>query len=262
MPDRAPITLAVGFPTADPRALTGRVELALADAMRLPTRPERVTGVLGALFSTIGGLPVTRDLVERLATGARAWCLTRAALTFLPGQRWYQASCTSCGEVFDLSLSLADTPRSDIPDAFPVVEVETSLGPRRFEVPNGTTERALAHAAPHDAPQVLAASCGLDSEAPAQAALFNPSDLKLIDNQLDAATPDITETVTSTCPTCDAETEVRLDPLTFAFPDAGRLLRQVHLLAKTYHWAEDAILDMPSARRKAYAGLIAEAAGR
>ena len=191
MPDRAPMTLAIGFPTATPRTLTGRVKLALADALRLPTRPQRVSGVLGALFFSIGGLPVTRDLVDRLATGARAWCLTRAALTFLPGTRWFQASCASCGEVYDLPISVADTPRSDIPAAFPVIEVDTSLGPRRFEVPSGAPVRALADAATTDAPSVLAASCGLDNEASAQAALFNPSDLALIDAQLDAATSDI-----------------------------------------------------------------------
>ncbi|RLJ59882.1 hypothetical protein BCF46_0072 [Litoreibacter meonggei] len=262
MPDRAPTTLAVGFPTATPHTLTGRVELALADALRLPTRPERASGVLDALFSSIGGLPVTRNLVDRLATGARAWCLTRAALTFLPGLRWFQASCTSCGEVYDLSVSLADTPRSDIPVAFPVIEVDTSLGPRRFEVPNGATERALADAAPTDAPRVLAASCGLDSEASAQAALFNPSDLALIDTQLDAATPDIPDTLTSTCPTCEAETSARIDPLSFAFPNAAALVQQIHALATAYHWSEDAILDMPSSRRRAYAKLIAEGGSR
>ena len=262
MPDRAPITLAVGFPTATPRALTGRVELALASALRLPTRPEQVSGVLGAVFTTIGGLPVTSDLVDRLATGARAWCLIRAALSFLPGMRWFQASCTSCGEAYDLSVSLADTPRSDIPSAFPVVEVDTSLGPCRFEVPNGSTERALARVKGSDAPRVLAASCGLGPDAVTQADQFTASDLALIDAQLDAATPDIPDTLTTLCPTCEAETTARIDPLSFAFPDATAVLRHVHSLASAYHWSEDAILDLPTSRRKAYASLIAEGARR
>ena len=260
MPDRAPITLAVGFPTAIPRPLTGRVELALADALHFPTRPARVSGVLGAFFTTIGGLPVTRDLVDRLATGARAWCLTRAALTCLPGLNWFQASCASCGEAYDLSVSLADTPRSDIPKAFPIIEVDTSLGPRRFEAPNGATEQALADAPTADAPRILAASCGLDDDASAQAQLFTPADLILIDAQLDAATPDIPDALTTTCPTCGAETSAHIDPLTFAFPQTGNLLRQVHQLAKTYHWSEEAILDMHSHRRRAYAKLIANGA--
>ncbi|MEP3346259.1 MAG: hypothetical protein ABJN34_00190 [Litoreibacter sp.] len=258
MADRAPMTLAVGFPTATPRSLTGRVELALADALQLPTRPEQVSGVLGAMFSTIGGLPVTRELVDRLATGARAWCLTRAALLFQPGLRWFQASCSACGEAYDISASLADTPRSDIPKAFPVIEVETTLGPRRFEVPNGTTERALVDASAPTALRVLAASCGLDHAAADQASRFNRSDLDLIEAQLDAATPDIPDALTTHCPLCDAETSAHIDPLNFAFPDARNLLGQVHLIARAYHWDERDILDMPSSRRRRYAEIITQ----
>ena len=68
--------------------------------------------------------------------------------------------------------------------------------------------------------------------------------------------------LTTICPTCGAETSARIDPHSFAFPDAAALLGQIHALAASYHWSEDAILDMPSSRRKVYANLIAEGGRR
>jgi hypothetical protein len=88
--------------------------------------------------------------------------------------------------------------------------------------------------------------------------LFTASDLTLIDAQLDAATPDIPDALTTNCPTCGAKTTAQIDPLTFAFPKVDSLLRQVHHLARAYHWTEDAILDMPSSRRCRYAKNITE----
>ncbi|PTX56099.1 hypothetical protein C8N43_0750 [Litoreibacter ponti] len=262
MSERAPLTLAVAFPTAVPRPLTGRVELALAEAMQARTRPAQVTGVIEAMFFQIGGLSVTRDLVTRLATGARAWLLARAALTFLPGPRWFQARCGSCGESYDLRVSLSELPRSDVPSVFPVIEVDTSRGPRRFEVPSGAVEDALAHATPDQALRVLARECGLADTRAEDAQGFTTADLQLIDAQLDAATPDIAETIETACPICEAETAARIDPLSFAFPSGSTVLGQVHRLARSYHWSEDAILDLPTARRASYARLIANEARR
>ncbi len=155
--DPAPITLAVGFPTLAPRTLKGQVGLALADALHFPTRPQQVSGVLGAVLSSIDSLHVNRDLASRLATEGRTWCLTRAARFFLSDLRWFQTSGSSCGEVCDLPVSLADAPRSDTPTAFPIIEVETPLGLRRVEALNGAAKRALADAASKNAPRVLAA---------------------------------------------------------------------------------------------------------
>ena len=41
---------------------------------------------------------------------------------------------------------------------------------------------------------------------------------------------------------------------------ADVLWRQVHTLALSYHWPEDAILGLPRARRQRYLALLAEAA--
>lgn len=254
MAERAPHTLAVAYPTALARPLTGHVELALGQVSSARMlRPDRVSAVLEAVFERIGGADVTVGLLERLTSGARAWLLAKAAHLFLPGTRWFQASCTSCGEAYDLSLSLANLPRAPKTDAFPVVEVETSLGSRRFEVPNGRVERALAACEPDDALRVLAHETSLDGAVVAE---FSHADLEAIEAALDAASPDIADEIVTICPTCEAETTTRFDPLEFAFPKPGRLFQDIHVLAQAYGWREAEILDLPSDRRRLYADLI------
>lgn len=263
MPERAPLTLAVAYPTAVARPMTGHVELALGDALsaHLP-RPDRVSGVLSAVFAQIGGNKVSDGLLEQLTSGARAWLLAKAALVFLPGKRWFQANCTGCGQIYDLSLSLSDLPRGPKTDAFPVVEVNTSLGLRRFEVPNGRVERRLVDAPPEDALQVLVRETALAQSAEDDSAAFTGHDLEAIETALDEASPDISEEVATICPSCEAETRARLDPLDFAFPSTRALFRDIHDIAKGYGWSEPVILDLPSARRRIYAQMIRAEARR
>lgn len=64
----------------------------------------------------------------------------------------------------------------------------------------------------------------------------------------------------TTCSTCDAgiEAPVYLAEVILAeLRERGRqLLREVHLLARTYHWSERQILSLSVARRRAYLTLI------
>ncbi|WP_238366283.1 hypothetical protein [Mesobacterium pallidum] len=257
MPDRAPDTLAVAFPSALPRVLTGRVELELADALtpRLP-RPQRVTAVLTALFDRVGGEAATPSLLWRLATGARAHLLLRAARAFFPARGWFSGRCDGCGGEYDLHLDLGQVPRSEPLEGYPLVTVQTSLGPRRFEVPNGLTEDHLSRDSTADR-RTLAGLTGLSDRAQAEAARFTPGDLAAIEAALDEATPDVAEEIQSTCPDCGAGVSARLDPLDFAFPAPDRLDREIFLIARCYGWDEPTILALPSARRRRHAAMIA-----
>ncbi|WP_299302792.1 hypothetical protein [uncultured Litoreibacter sp.] len=264
MSERAPMTLAVAYPSSVPRALTGDVERQLGAALsRALPRPDRVSGVLEAVFAQIGGVATSRSLIERLPTGARAWLLTRAAVRFLPGVQWFQSTCDACEESYDLSLSLADVPRGEPSKAFPVIDIATSLGTKRFEVPNGRTELELSGTERMDGLRSLAALTGLSLSAEEDAAAFTEDDLAEIDAALDAATPDISESIVTSCPACAAQTATVIDPLEFAFPNAAALDRDTHLIASAYGWGERDIHALPSARRRRYAQMIAaEARGR
>ena len=82
------------------------------------------------------------------------------------------------------------------------------------------------------------------------------ADLAHIDAALEAASPEVADSVTAQCPECGRQEQVRVDPLTFAFPRRDEVLREVHLLASGYHWSEREILALPLARRRTYADLI------
>lgn len=237
--------------------MTGTLELVLTAAMnpRL-TRPERVTGVLSTVFSRIGGEAAEPSEVRRLTSGAREWLLQRAAGLFWSESGWFQSHCASCGEAFDIPASLRDAPRKQAGKDFPVVTVKTSLGPRRFEAPNGLHEEALARETAADASRVLLARCGLSAGADADAIAFTAGDLSKIEAALETACPEVADEVATTCPACRAETRARIDPLAFAFPKTEALLREVHLIASAYHWSEESILGLSSQRRRAYGALI------
>jgi hypothetical protein len=259
---REALTLPVAFPSAEPRAVTGAVEVAVAEAAALAApRAERVTAVIAAVFGRVGGVACDAGLVRRLASGARVWLLNRAAGLFAADGTWFQATCGSCGRPFDFAARLSDAPRKRAGPAFPVVEVPTSLGPRRFEVPNGAHEEAAGRRR-GDPRRVLAGLCGLADDAAAEAERLTEADLDRIEAILDDAAPDVADTVTTACPECGAETEVALDPLGWAFPRPERLIRDTHLIARTYGWSEEAILALPRGRRRAYADTIAAEGGR
>ena len=260
---RSPQTLAVAFPSHRPSQLTGELELSLAETVWSGlARPVRVSRVLELMFDQISSQPVTGDRVRRLASSAREWLLQRAALRVWPDRGWFQAQCRTCGKDFDLPVKLASAPRKPAEAGFPVIEVETSLGRRAFEAPNGDHEETLStnRAEPEPVRQ-LVALCGLDDSAKEDAAAFSGEDLERIETAFEAACPDIADAVLSRCPACETEIEAQIDPLKFAFPRAEKLLREVHAIAVVYHWSEADILALPAARRVAYAGLIATASG-
>ncbi len=263
--------LASTFPEARPafavRNLTGAVELDLAEGLsRADTRPGRVSAVLTVLFDSVAAAPLTADRAAALASGTREWLMQRAACIFWPRPDWMTASCQACAARYDLQLDLAELPLKPAGESFPEVHVETSLGRRRFEAPNGVHELALARLAltGEAARRQLTALCGLDDDCRAAAGRYSMDDLERIDAVLERLSPEAVDTIESTCPTCGAHTFARVDPLEFAFPARDSILREVHLLAGAYHWSEREILSLPSDRRRHYLGLIRAAydAGR
>jgi hypothetical protein len=263
---RAPATLDLVWPAPTPRPITGAVELALAAAAGANhARPARVSAVIEAVFDGLAGMAMSNTTVRNLASGSRAWLLTQAAVLTGADTGWFTATCQGCGAVYDFPLRLAEMPRGAAGPGFPVAQVETSLGLRWFEVPNGAHEEALANAPSHDPRpdprpdprRDLVALLGLADTANQDAAGFTTADLLAIDSALDAIAPDIADRISASCPECGSLTEAAIDPLTFTLPVADDILRQTHLIARAYGWAEGAILALPSDRRRSYAGLIA-----
>ncbi len=87
-----------------------------------------------------------------------------------------------------------------------------------------------------------------------------PTDSTPVIDALDAADPLIAFTVVTTCPACGHRTEHPLDLETFALrrlrERQGRLMAEIHELARAYGWTESEILAVPEARRARYRALI------
>jgi hypothetical protein len=234
------------------------MELAVAEAKALPEpRPQRVTAVLAAVFERIDGQAATPDLLRSLKSGSREWLLQQAATLVRPETIWFESCCTHCDEPYDVAVDLEAAARHEPAHDTPWVEVETSLGPRTFDVPTGCHEEALAMRSDvADTRRALVALCGRGDNAEQESSLFNEHDLNRIDAAIETASPDVADESVTVCPACGAETRARIDPLTFAFPGDESVLREVHLLATAYGWSQQTILEMPSSRRSRYAAMI------
>ena len=247
----------VAFPAARFRVLDGATEMAVAEAVAAPvSRPERVTAVLSAIYAEIGGDAVDPAKLRRISSAGREWLLQRAALRLASPENWFEAPCVACGETLDLEVGLDRVPRTAAGTGFPKVDVETSLGPRQFEAPNGGHEEDFARTSQPDPRRVFAALCGLSDTAEADAIRFDEADLAAIDAALEETSPEVADGVDVLCPACGAATRARIEPLSFGFPKYGALLAEIHLIARSYHWAEAEILAMPAHRRQSYANLI------
>ncbi len=239
--------------------MAGQLELTVAEAAAgVGTRPERVTRVLVAVFETIASQPVTAGLVRRLPCGSREWLLQQAAHHFRPEFVWFEATCTHCGKPYDLSLDLAGAVQRLPENHRPVIEVETRLGTRFFEVTNGGHEETFTKQEPSDDPRrAFAGLCGLSDQAEEEALQFDEHDLSLIDEALEAASPDIADEARTICPSCGSETAARVDPLLFAFPREQDILQDAHTIASAYGWPHDQILGLSARHRSFFAAMIA-----
>lgn len=83
----------------------------------------------------------------------------------------------------------------------------------------------------------------------------------VIEAAVEDAIPDIDLALTAVCPACEAaiEAPVQLAQIVLAeLRERSRhLLREVHVIAREYHWSERHILALPVTRRRAYLALIA-----
>lgn len=83
---------------------------------------------------------------------------------------------------------------------------------------------------------------------------------KRIDRALEALAPRLDGEVGGTCPNCRQTVNLRFEPISYVLEelrDASRgLFEQVHELAASYHWSEQAILVLGRRRRLGYVAMI------
>ena len=243
---------------------TGTVELAVGEGLDAPlSRPARVTTLLAAFLESVDGEPATAAVLRSLSAGSREWLLQQAAATCRPSPDWFDCTCPACTAEFDISLDLAAMPRAQVPAGFPHTTLTVAGRKVVAQVPNGAVEEALAAsgATGTGAMRLMLRHCIADRSAQKHIDTLPDDDIRRLDAALDAATPDCADMVTTHCPDCGTEIAARIDPLDHTFPGPESVLRDVHLLGRTYHWAEAEILALPTVRRKRYVAMVTRAAG-
>lgn len=227
---------------------------------------ERTTALLARTVQRLGTEQASADTVRALTVGDREallWGVRRATA----GPRVdLVVTCGGCTEKLDTGLDLDQWARAvaggpvAVGDGTTVAGHDVLLRPATgadqeavVAVPGTVEERTLAllH-------RVVEA---VDGEPPDDAAL---GALAPALGEVLAATDPAAETrIDVACPSCDTTTTTVVDAgqvlVEEAVAGARWLVEEVHVLASYYHWSEDAILSLPTARRRRYLELVDEA---
>ncbi len=246
------------------RSLTGVVELALAEVAGTgASLPAKVTAVLAATLEHVGGESPLPATVAGLSVADRQVLMGQLAMGLGLGESWLSADCARCGERFDFSVHHSDLPVKEAGEGYPFAEVETSLGPRRFRVPTGTDQQAIAEMDDGEAVRLLVERCLMARPGECGAGGdFTPADLARIEVAMETVAPEVAVSIQAACPACGTTHVIEVDPYRALFRYSGwELLQEIHILAATYHWSEAEILALPQERRRRYLELIDRARG-
>jgi hypothetical protein len=244
------------------RALTGSEEVFVADTLAgggtLALGDDLLAGCTRAFVLETGDEVDAATRLDLLTVGDREALLLRLRQVTFGDTIDLVVSCpdAACGATMDLRLSIDDLCRAaPAPTAVPAVGVE-------YRLPTVADLRAVAAIAlddPDTAARLLATSCIVavgDTE-------IDEATISALSHAFAIRDPHADIELACRCPECGCG---------FATPlDAAELLRdellarsrdldvEVHLLAFNYHWALDAILSLPSDRRRRYADLLVDA---
>ena len=243
------------------RQPTGRDEMLLLEAHG--TEPARAVAFLDALSDDAldaAALPVAdADALLLLLRGA------------LLGDRIVaETSCPApgCGAPVDVAFGIAaflghHRPRTPRLRAWQVAPC--AVEPGWFALrPAGATAEAARFRLPtlgdeRDAPDAVALAARCIVPAPAAPALRRAAEAAMA-----VLAPSLAGPLAGACPNCGAPVSVRFDPRRYVLAEltarAGFVADEMDVLAARYHWSEQAILDLPSPRRIAYAEMARRAA--
>lgn len=163
--------------------------------------------------------------------------------------------CTACGERGGISLSVQRLLAGSAPRV-PNGTTRNSdgvfqSGELSFRVPTVRDVRETAALPRDSAAAALALACAPEA---------GPAALKRIGSLLDRIAAPLPRLMRGRCPECGALLKGWLDPAALALAElqarARNVLAEVHRIASRYGWSEEAILALPTQRRRAYVALI------
>jgi hypothetical protein len=228
------------------------------------TDSEAAIALLDRLLVEHPGAAVGPGRACELTIADRDRALAAVQLAELGARVDSTVTCVACAKPYDIDFDLAaliDNVQRDAPATPALCERPGvyRLPPpdgRRFRLPSGVDERAVAALEPADAASALLRRCVLDGSG---------GDDESLGEAMRAVGPLLDVEVSATCAECGHPQSVRFDLQHYvlsAVRDGGKQrAREVHQIATAYRWSLAEILSLPRSRRRLHAELIERDSG-
>jgi hypothetical protein len=163
-------------------------------------------------------------------------------------------NCRHCSAAFDLDFSLlALLHHYQLTEAVAgndgIFDIDNKAS---FRLPTGADELLLSEIPETTAEDFLLSRCLVKGDLEKMGAL--------VQEKMAEIAPVLNLAMQAHCPECGLDQEVHFDIQNFFLTrlkqEYPQLIREVHRIAKGYHWSADAILNLPRDLRKRYATLI------
>ena len=229
----------------------GEVELTLHNAMHTATNhPRWVSESLLAVLDSLADAKPALEDVQALCladrqTIALAWWLQTGHAT-----QWRSIECANCKQPFDIAIPIDKLPQTEAKGRYPLCSAELGGHKAQLRAPNGFDLEALESISDiAEARNLLARRVILDADFKGQ---LDDEAIATIEQAVESMVPEVATELTTCCPECGHENTVSFDPYMGLHADIDDLLDDVHIIAQHYHWKEQDILDLPTARRQQY----------
>jgi hypothetical protein len=222
------------------------------------TDSEAAIALLDRLLVDQAGAVVGPGRACELTIADRDQLLANAQLVELGVRIDSTLRCAACERPFDIDfdlVALLDTMRREVPAGKPVREnsgIYRLADGRRFRLPSGVDERAVASLDPADAERALLERCLIEGSV--------GDDADGLSDAMRAAGPLLDLEVGTTCAECGHPQTVQFDLqhyfLSEIVDDRQQRAREIHQIAMAYRWTLSEILSLPRATRRLYVDLI------
>ncbi len=220
--------------------------------------PERA-----ALLAQLASPTLTRAQLERRSSGSRDLSILALREETLGSRMACFVECRHCQARLEFALDARDLVETEVApdldeDRYELQDGELLI---RYRLPTGAE---VAEVAARDdgetARRALLERCTLavmrSGDTPVAFAQLSEATLDVLEAAMEARDPVANASIATTCAACGRSSEFRFDVVPFfaaeLFAIAKRLLAEVDVLARTYHWREADVLAMSAVRRQRY----------
>lgn len=249
------------FDEAELRPLRGSDEDWLIEHPCIPSALA-VTRLLDSCLVRVGDQAANGDLVRNMLVGDREYLMLHLRRLTLGDRIDAVIVCPACDQKMDITFDVCDVPVEPRPQKTAsytlALEEEDRRRTVRFRLPTGADQEAVVALSTNEAVAALLDRCLLnDGGMP-----LSPTEQATVIDAMEQLAPQVNLELDLECPECEHAFTVPFDLATFFCSEmrvgAKQLLREVHLLAYSYHWREADILNLTRTRRRAYLALLSD----